>query len=197
MKGVPDKTGLTVSQGLDPNEWSEKAFSDADTPRVSLTSSGWDAARTIVDTLDAGSPVLGSFGVTEQDCTNLIAHLGRKTLQGSPTREFKKAWRKDKDGNTVPKLYRVETDAMRRCQYVVLAHKQRSAVIIIDIDHYGHRGGDVEHIHQEVYNKLALLALGHLGPAWIGVNPTNGKCQLIWLIDPSTLITGPIRRISG
>lgn len=51
---------------------------------------------------------------------------------------------------------------MRRCQYVVLAHKQRSAVIIIDIDHYGHRGGDVEHIHQEVYNKLALLALGHL-----------------------------------
>ena len=21
-------------------------------------------------------------------------------------------------------------------------------------------------------------------PAWIGVNPTNGKCQLIWLIDP-------------
>lgn len=181
---LPDKTGLTASQGLDPNEWSEETFSDADTPRVSLTSSGWDAARTIVKTLDAGSPVLGSFGVTEQDRTNLIAHLGRKTLQGSPTREFKKAWRKDKDGNTVPKLYRVETDAMRRCQYVVLAHKQRSAVIIIDIDQYGHRGGDVEHIHQEVYNKLALLALGNLGPAWIGVNPTNGKCQLIWLIDP-------------
>lgn len=181
---LPDKTGLTASQGLDPNEWPEETFSDADTPRVSLTSSGWDAARTIVKTLDAGSPVLGSFGVTEQDRTNLIAHLGRKTLQGSPTREFKKAWRKDKDGNTVPKLYRVETDAMRRCQYVVLAHKQRSAVIIIDIDQYGHRGGDVEHIHQEVYNKLALLALGNLGPAWIGVNPTNGKCQLIWLIDP-------------
>ena len=28
------------------------------------------------------------------------------------------------------------------------------------------------------------MAAGNLGPSWIGVNPTNGKCQLIWLIDP-------------
>lgn len=38
--------------------------------------------------------------------------------------------KKDKDGNTVPKLYRVETAAMRRCQYVALTHKQRATVIV-------------------------------------------------------------------
>ena len=32
--------------------------------------------------------------------------------------------------------------------------------------------------------KLSIMAAGNLGPSWIGVNPTNGKCQLIWLIDP-------------
>ncbi|SCX24511.1 Replicase family protein [Corynebacterium jeikeium] len=98
--------------------------------------------------------------------------------------DFRHAWRKDKHGNTVPKLYRVETPAMRRCQYVVLAHKQRAAVVVIDIDQRGHSGGHVEDIRPEVYNKLSLLAAGNIGPAWIDVNPINGKCQLIWLIDP-------------
>ena len=32
--------------------------------------------------------------------------------------------------------------------------------------------------------KLAVLAAGNAGPSWIGINPTNGKWQLIWLIDP-------------
>jgi len=128
--------------------------------------------------------VFGSWGATDNDRQQLIAHLGRKTLQGSPTRDFKTAWRKDKDGNTVPKLYRVETDALRRCQYVVLAHKQRSAVIVLDIDHRGQRGGHVEDIYPEVYTKLVALSAGSLGPSWIGVKPTNGKCQLIWMIDP-------------
>ena len=35
-----------------------------------------------------------------------------------------------------------------------------------------------------VHEKLSIMVAGNLGPAWIGVNPTNGKCQLIWLIDP-------------
>lgn len=87
--------------------------------------------------------------------------------------------RKDKDGNTVPTLYCAETRAMRRWQYVVLAHKQRSAVIVLDIDHRGQRGGHVEDIYPEVYTKLVALSAGNFGPSWIGVNPTNGKCQLI------------------
>ncbi|MGP5660758.1 replication initiation protein, partial [Corynebacterium falsenii] len=76
-------------------------------------------------------------------------HLGRKTLQGSPTRDFKKAWRKDKDGNTVPKLYRVETAAMRRCQYVALTHKQRATVIVIDVDRRGLPGGTIDPVYAD------------------------------------------------
>ncbi len=38
------------------------------------------------------------------DHQHLIAHLGRKTLQGSPTRDFKAAWHKDKNGHIVPKI---------------------------------------------------------------------------------------------
>jgi repA len=74
---------------------------------------------------------LGNFGVTDGDRQHLLAHLGHKTLQGSPTRDFKKAWRKDSQGNTIPKLYRVETAALRRCQYVALTHtpKARQGVL--------------------------------------------------------------------
>ena len=152
--------------------------------RVPTKKSHWDAAQLITHTLGATPTTLGSFGVTEQDRQQLIDHLGRKTLQGSPTRDFKAAWRKDKNGHTVPKLYRVGTAAMRRCQYVVLAHKQRSSVVVIDIDHRGTPGGQVTDIHPVVHEKLSVMAAGNIGPSWIGVNPTNGKCQLIWLIDP-------------
>lgn len=152
--------------------------------RVPTKKSHWDAAQLITQTLGATPTTLGSFGVTEQDRQQLIAHLGRKTLQGSPTRDFKAAWRKDKNGHTVPKLYRVETAALRRCQYVALAHKQRSAVLVIDIDRRGHHGGTINCIDEIARQKLSVLAAGNAGPAWIGVNPMNGKCQLIWMIDP-------------
>ncbi|QNH96761.1 hypothetical protein GP473_08980 [Corynebacterium anserum] len=102
------------------------------TPRTVATQSQWDAAESIVGTLGASPSTLGSFGVTEQDRNDLIAHLGRKSFQGSPTRNFKAAWRKDKDGDTVPNFYRVGTDALARCQYVMLTHKQYAAVIVID-----------------------------------------------------------------
>ena len=152
--------------------------------RVPTKKSHWDAAQLITQTLGATPTTLGSFGVTEQDRQQLIAHLGRKTLQGSPTRDFKAAWRKDKNGHTVPKLYRVETAALRRCQYVALAHKQRSAVLVVDIDRRGHHGGTINCIDEIARQKLSVLAAGNAGPAWIGVNPMNGKCQLIWMIDP-------------
>lgn len=155
-----------------------------DRQRVPTKKSQWDAATLITQSLGATPTTLGNFGVTDDDRQQLIAHLGRKTLQASPTRDFKKAWRKDKDGNTVPKLYRVETAAMRRCQYVALTHKQRATVIVIDVDRRGRPGGTIDCVDDNVRDKLAVLAAGGAGPAWIGVNPTNGKCQLIWMIDP-------------
>ena len=155
-----------------------------DRQRIPTKKSQWDAATLITQSLGATPTTLGSFGVTDDDRQQLIAHLGRKTLQGSPTRDFKKAWRKDKDGNTVPKLYRVETAAMRRCQYVALTHKQRATVIVIDVDRRGLPGGTIDCIDESVRQKLAVLTAGGTGPAWIGVNPVNGKCQLLWLIDP-------------
>jgi len=78
----------------------------------------------------------------------------------------------------------MDTTAMRRCQYVVLTHKQRSAVVALDIDHWGQSGGAVNDIHPEVYEKLSIVAAYNIGPSWVGVNLTNGKCQLIWLVDP-------------
>lgn len=153
-------------------------------PHTTVAEATWDATRLIITSLNARTTALVSTGANETDRAHLIGHLGRKTLQGAITRDFKTAWRKDKHGNTVPKLYRVDTAAMRRCQYVVLAHKQRSSVVVIDIDHPGTPGGQVTDIHPVVHEKLSIMAAGNLGPSWIGVNPTNGKCQLIWLIDP-------------
>ena len=153
-------------------------------PHTTVAEATWDATRLIITSLNARTTALVSTGANETDRAHLIGHLGRKTLQGAITRDFKTAWRKDKHGNTVPKLYRVDTAAMRRCQYVVLAHKQRSSVVVIDIDHHGTPGGQVTDIHPVVHEKLSIMAAGNLGPSWIGVNPTNGKCQLIWLIDP-------------
>ena len=175
---IPDQPGGTVSLDHLLRQ------STGHDPHTTVAEATWDAARLIITSLNARTTALVSTGANETDRAHLIGHLGRKTLQGAITRDFKTAWRKDKHGNTVPKLYRVDTAAMRRCQYVVLAHKQRSSVVVIDIDHRGTPGGQVTDIHPVVHEKLSIMAAGNLGPSWIGVNPTNGKCQLIWLIDP-------------
>lgn len=31
---------------------------------------------------------------------------------------------------------------------------------------------------------MRSLIAHNIGPAWVGINPTNGKAQFIWLIDP-------------
>nr|AAG03377.1 RepB [Corynebacterium striatum] len=175
---IPDQPGGTVSLDHLLRQ------STGHDPHTTVAEATWDAAQLIITSLNARTTALVSTGANETDRAHLIGHLGRKTLQGAITRDFKTAWRKDKHGNTVPKLYRVDTAAMRRCQYVVLAHKQRSSVVVIDIDHPGTPGGQVTDIHPVVHEKLSIMAAGNLGPSWIGVNPTNGKCQLIWLIDP-------------
>lgn len=126
----------------------------------------------------------GQLRCCPRGSTTTHCPLGAQNPPGSPTRNFKAAWRKDKDGSIVPKLYRIQVPALGRCQHITLTHKQRSTVIVVDIDRWGLAGGMIECLNETVSQKLAVLAAGNAGPSWIGINPTNGKCQLIWLIDP-------------
>ena len=66
-----------------------------------------------------------------------------------------------------------------------MTHPQRSAVLIIDIDKPSHTpGGTIEALHPETHAALTALHQRELGPAWIGINPLNGKAQALWMIDP-------------
>ncbi|CAM5307159.1 replication initiation protein [Corynebacterium variabile] len=143
-----------------------------------------DAARLLVENLGAVPTSLQSCGATDAERNRLITHLGRAAFQGCPTRDFKAAWRKNAEGQSVPKMYRVGHPSLHRMQYVALTHAQYAAVIVIDVDHRGSQGGRVESINPEVHRILSRLAGVGAGPAWVGVNPDNGKVQLIWLIDP-------------
>ena len=143
-----------------------------------------EASRLLVEHLGAVPTTLQSCGASDTDRAHLTAHLGRKALQGCPTRDFRAAWRKDAEGQSVPKLYRVGHPSLTRMQYVALTHRQYAAVVVIDVDRPGAGGGRVEHIAPQAYREIAKLAGVGAGPAWIGVNPSNGKAQLIWLVDP-------------
>src|SRR5690625_7164408 len=68
---------------------------------------------------------------TSLDREKLLSHLGRKALHGSVGRNFKSAYRLVVDEETgekrsVPNLYRVDSDKLGRCEYVMLTSKQRS-----------------------------------------------------------------------
>ena len=150
---------------------------DIDTP-------AWKFSADLFDTHP--ELALRSRGWTAEDRREFLAHLGRESFQGSKTRDFASAWIKDPDtGETQPKLYRAGSKALSRCQYVALTHAQHAAVIVLDIDVPSHQaGGKIEHVNPEVYAILERWARLEKAPAWIGVNPLSGKCQLIWLIDP-------------
>lgn len=150
---------------------------DIDTP-------AWKFSADLFDTHP--ELALRSRGWTSEDRREFLAHLGRENFQGSKTRDFASAWIKDPDtGETQPKLYRVGSKSLARCQYVALTHAQHAAVLVLDIDVPSHQaGGKIEHVNPEVYAILERWARLEKAPAWIGVNPLSGKCQLIWLIDP-------------
>ena len=113
-----------------------------------------DAARLLVEGLGAVPTALQSCGVTDADRSRLTAHLGRVALQGCPTRDFKAAWRKNAEGQSVPKMYRVGHPSLNRMQYVALTHAQYAAVIVVDVDRRGTDGGGVDNIHPEAYRVL-------------------------------------------
>ena len=142
-----------------------------------------DATRT-ADFLSPRTVPLPSQGATDYQRYKLLKHLDRETLHGCPTRKFSGAWTKTKDGKRKPRLYRVESSALGRLQYVKLVHKQRATVIVLDVDMLGSAGGNVTDMAPEVINALVAMKDASCAPSWIGVNPISGKAQLIWLIDP-------------
>ena len=157
------------------------------TPRVEVLPTRsllGDAVALVTEHLGARPVQLHSDGATAGQRAGLLAHLGRETLHGAPKRNFSAAWRKNSDGTKTPRLYRIDSSALGRLQYVKLAHPQRATVIVLDIDQTGTEGGQVSNLHPNVMTLLAQLADHDAGPAWIGINPLNGKGQLIWQIDP-------------
>lgn len=132
------------------------------------------------------APGIRSCGWTDVQAHTLLAHLDRDAFQACRDRNFQAAFRKDPEtGETKPLMYPVGTPHLERCQYAVLTHPQRTAVLVADVDRPSHRaGGQVTDLHPAVFTTLDKLAVAGFGPAWVGINPANGKCQLLWLIDP-------------
>ena len=114
----------------------------------------------------------------------LLAHLGRDVLHGSVTRDFKKAYRRNKTGEVSPRMYRTDSEALGKCEYVKLTSKKYAAVLVVDIDQPGEAGGHPADLALYVRNVVRVLVEHNIGPAWVGVNPISGKGQFIWLIDP-------------
>lgn len=131
-------------------------------------------------------PGIRSCGWNEIQALTFLQHLGRDALQACWDRDFTKAWLiNSTTGERTPRMFPVATEALAKCQYAVLTHPQRSAVLVIDIDRPSNQpGGQVTNLHPSTYTALDKLALAGLGPAWLGINPGNGKAQAIWLIDP-------------
>ena len=127
---------------------------------------------------------LDNTPVSASDRDFLRKHLGRDVLHGSVTRDFKKAYRRNADGTNSPRMYRFETDALGRCEYAMLTTKQYAAVLVVDVDQLGTAGGDPADLNPYVRSVVRSLITHSVGPAWVGINPTNGKAQFIWLIDP-------------
>ena len=106
---------------------------------------GWaQPAPTSVDVAAFTREQLGGLydtpaGVTDRDA--LIAHLGRDVLHVSRDRNFAKAYRRTKDGSTVPLMWRTDSEDLGKFQYAMLTNKQYAAVLVVDIDQPGTQGG--------------------------------------------------------
>lgn len=127
---------------------------------------------------------ISSTSASDEDRAALQTHLGREALHASYDRRFSRAYFLAKDGTRVPKMHRFGSRTLPMCQYAVLVDDARRAVLVVDIDREGRAGGWAESINADSLAALNRLAAQRLGPAWVGVNPSSGKCQAIWMIDP-------------
>lgn len=81
-------------------------------------------------------------------------------------------------------MYRTDSEALGKCEYVKLTSKKYAAVLVVDIDQPGEAGGHPADLALYVRKVVRVLVEHNIGPAWVGVNPISGKGQFIWLIDP-------------
>jgi hypothetical protein len=138
---------------------------------------------------------ISSTSASDDDRAALQEHLGRDALHASYDRRFSRAYFLSKDGKRVPKMHRFGSRTLPQCEYAVLVDDSRRCVLVVDVDQDGTAGGWAECINPDVLHQLNALAARGLGPAWVGVNPTNGRCQAIWMIDP--VYAAPGRRSSN
>jgi len=134
--------------------------------------------------IDGDRGGLDNTPASASDRDLLRTHLGRDVLHGSIGRDFSKAYIRNADGSNSPRMYRFGTEALGRCEYVMLTNKQYAAVLVVDVDQVGTAGGDPADLNPYVRDVVRSLISHNIGPAWVGINPTNGKAQFIWLIDP-------------
>lgn len=151
------------------------------TPRVAADATPL-AGNPVYDRTLCGGLEDTPAGATDRDM--LLAHLGRDVLHGSIGRDFSKAYRTTQDGQRVPRMYRVTSEALGKCEYVMLTNKQYATVLVVDIDQPGSQGGHPINLAEDVREAFLGLVNRHIGPAWVGINPISGKAQALWLIDP-------------
>ena len=125
--------------------------------------------------VDRDSAGLDDTPASTTDRDFLLAHLGRDVLHGSVTRDFKKAYRRNKAGEVSPRMYRTDSEALGKCEYVKLTSKQYAAVLVVDIDQPGEAGGHPADLALYVRKVVRVLVEHNIGPAWVGVNPISGK----------------------
>src|SRR5699024_10917406 len=137
---------FTTSPSQRPQAWTERDG----TPIPSAPTDLFSAPRT---------EHLVSNGCTDVQAAALWDHIGREAFHASWDRDISEAWRKDlTTGERTPRFYTVGSPALTRCQYAVMTHPQRSAVLIIDIDKPSHTpGGTVEALHPETHAALTAL----------------------------------------
>lgn len=79
----------------------------------------------------------------------------RKPEAGS--RDFSSGYVIAKDGARVPRMYRVGSDALGKCEYVQLTNKQYAAALVVNIDIPGDAGGHPAHLCTTVKETFAQL----------------------------------------
>lgn len=147
---------------------------------ASLRRANIDALATVE--LDNGG--LDDMPATVLDRDKLLEHLGRDALHGAKSRNFSHAYFRNKENKVRPRLYRIGTGELEMCEYVRLVDKRYASVMVIDVDRQGTPGGLPVNLAEDVRGTTRELVSRNIGPAWVGINPDNGRAQYLWLIDP-------------
>lgn len=82
----------------------------------------------------------------------LRARLGREVLHGSVGRDYSTAYLRKADGTNSPRMDRFGTEALGRCEYVMLTSKQYAAVLVVGVDQIGTAGGGPADLNPYIYH---------------------------------------------